>query len=125
MTDGITDSGVVFEKRLDKILFAPPNARRDYIKENINDMTLGFIEYVQNELKVMTDADSKVVLASVLQMIGQAKNEDLLGTDVSVLTQADGNLGDEYAKKTTLEGTSDIMNKNEQILAGTLHQNLC
>lgn len=79
LTDGIADSGVVFERRLDKILFAPPNARRDFIKQNAAEMTAGFVEYVQSELKQMADQDSKVVLASVLQMIGQVKNEDLLG----------------------------------------------
>eukprot|EP01038_Epipyxis_sp_PR26KG_P004842 gene4842-6787_t len=126
-TDGLSDSGIVFESRLDRILFKPPNQRRDYIKENINDMTLGFIEYVQKEMKSMTDIDSKVVLASVLQLIGQEKNEDLLGNSAVILSKADATLGDQFAttQSVLLESGSvsgakstSVADRNEQILAG-------
>lgn len=101
MTDGLQDAGVVFEKRLDKILFTPPNQRKTFIEENKLDMTLGFIEYVQNEMKNMSDMDSKVVMASILQMIGQMKETDLLGSSVSILKNADSSLGDQYATTTS------------------------
>lgn len=122
MTDGVSGADIVFEKRLDKILFAPPNIRRDFIKENMNDMTPGFIEYIQQELKATEDSDSKVVLASILQMIGQVKNQDLLGENVQVLTAADESLGDQFAKKKlSLEDDAvGLMNRNEQILAGLM-----
>jgi hypothetical protein len=99
LTDGMQDAGEVFERRLDKILFVPPAKRRAFIEENVADMTLGFIDYVQGELKGMADTDSKVVMASVLQMIGTAKQTDLLGGDASILEGADESLGEEYAKK--------------------------
>ena len=59
-TDGLVDSSVIFETRLDKILFAPPNQRKTYIQENLNDMTEGFVEYIQKELRSSPDTDSKV-----------------------------------------------------------------
>lgn len=61
-TDGLVDSALVFESRLDKILFAPPNQRKTYIEENINDMSVGFVEYIQRELRASADTDSKVIL---------------------------------------------------------------
>lgn len=59
-TDGLVDSAVVFESRLDKILFAPPNQRKTYIEENIDEMSVGFVEYIQRELRSSPDTDSKV-----------------------------------------------------------------
>jgi uncharacterized protein (DUF2267 family) len=124
MTDGLFDSGIVFENRLDKILFTAPNLRKALIEEKIDDMTDGFIEYVQKELKTTTDSDSKVVLASVLQMIGQFKNSDLLGKDVSVLKAADASLGDQFAKKPDIFLQKDVVgNRNEVILASLMFSN--
>lgn len=60
-TDGMgTDSSLIFERRLDKIIFTPPNQRRSYIAEHSEEMTPGFVEFVQNELKATADQDSKV-----------------------------------------------------------------
>ena len=64
-TDGLLDSAVVFESRLDKILFAPPNQRKTYIEENINEMSVGFVEYIQRELRASADTDSKVIHLSL------------------------------------------------------------
>lgn len=112
-TDGMSDSGVAYESRLDKILFTPPNARRDYITEKIEEMTAGFVGYVQKEMKSTTDTDSKVVLASILQLIGQVKNTDLLGNNAALLKNADASLGDQFAKNSTLlEGGSIADSKN-------------
>jgi hypothetical protein len=44
-----------------------------YIEENVNEMTDGFIAFVQKELKGSDDTDSKVVIASLLQLIGQVR----------------------------------------------------
>lgn len=59
-TDGLTDSEMVFESRLDKILFAPPNQRKQFIEENADLMTEGFVQYIQQELRASGDTDSKV-----------------------------------------------------------------
>jgi hypothetical protein len=107
-TDGLTDSGVVFENRLDKILFKAPNLRRGFIKENAVEMTDGFIDYVQKELKSNTDIDSKVVLASILQLIGQEKNVDLLGKNVEILKKADSSLGEQFESKSGLIESSSV-----------------
>lgn len=77
-SDGLLDSDLVYERRLDRILFASPQKRRDLITDTVDDMTTGFISYIQDELKAADDTDVKVVLASVLQLIGQVKNVDLL-----------------------------------------------
>lgn len=121
-TDGMgEDSGLVYERRLDKILFTSPRERRNYITEKADEMTMGFVEYVQKELQAMTDDDSKVVLASILQMIGQSKSSDFLGTNAELLSRADETLGDEFKKvKPDFQGASLIGNRNEQILAGLL-----
>lgn len=95
LTDGLLDSEEIFEERLDKILFAPPNQRKTYIQENLNDMTDGFVEYVQRELKSIPDTDSKVVLASVLQLIGQLKKVDVDESSLQgLLKKADATLGE-------------------------------
>jgi len=130
ITDGLVDSGVVFEKRLDKILFTPPNQRKIFIEENKADMTLGFIDYIQSEMRNMEDMDSKVVMASILQMIGQVKQTDLLGSNAAILKNADASLGEQYAQTssaladTTISpsllkgGGVPVAERNEQILAG-------
>jgi len=128
LTDGLVDSGVVFEKRLDKILFTPPNQRKIYIEENKADMTLGFIDYIQSEMKSMEDMDSKVVMASILQIIGQVKQTDLLGSNAAILKNADASLGEQYAQTSELADTTispnllkggvPVAERNEQILAG-------
>lgn len=127
MTDGLVDSGVVFEKRLDKILFTPPNQRKIFIEENKADMTLGFIDYIQSEMRNMEDTDSKVVMASILQMIGQLKQTDLLGSNAAILKNADASLGEQYAQTSALADTTispsllkgggvPVAERNEQVL---------
>jgi len=128
ITDGLVDSGVVFEKRLDKILFTPPNQRKIFIEENKADMTLGFIDYIQSEMRNMEDMDSKVVMASILQMIGQVKQTDLLGSNAAILKNADASLGEQYAQTssaladTTISpsllkgGGVPVAERNEQVL---------
>jgi hypothetical protein len=78
-SDGLDNSVSVFEERLNRILYTAPNQRLKYVKEKVNDMTPGFIEYVQSELRNEKSIESKVVYASILQMIGEAKGTDLLG----------------------------------------------
>lgn len=85
LNEGLADAGEVFEKRLNKILFTAPGKRKEYIESNKQDLSVGFIEYVQKELKATSDIDSKVVIASVLQMIGQAQDADLLGKEAYIL----------------------------------------
>jgi hypothetical protein len=88
-TDGLgADSDMIFEMRLDKLLFAPPNSRKTYITENIDDFSEGFVEYVQKELRTVVDTDSKVVLASCLQLIGQVKETNLLADGESEIGRA-------------------------------------
>lgn len=100
-TDGLGKDGeMIFEMRLDKLLFAPPNVRKKFIQDNLNDYTPGFIEYVQKELTAAPDTDSKVVLASVLQLIGQVKDTNLIQDgDSSLLSMADSSLGDQFAQE--------------------------
>jgi len=122
-SDGSSDSGILFEKRLDSILFTPPNQRKSIIEENIKDMTPGFIEYVQDELKTSPDKDSKVVLASILQLIGQVKNIDniLAADEAKILAKnADATLGDQFKKETTDVKDEIVGNPNDQILASLL-----
>ena len=97
LSDGLVDSEEVFEARLDKILFTSPNQRKAFIQENIAEMSLGMVEYVQREMKETSDTDSKVVFASILQLIGQAKGADLLGSLAGILSGADSSLGDQFA----------------------------
>jgi hypothetical protein len=68
-TDGLVDSTAVFETRLDKILFAPPNQRKNYIQETVADMTEGFVEYIQKELRSSADTESKVRISFYSQRI--------------------------------------------------------
>ena len=117
LSDGMVDSEEVFESRLDKILFTAPNQRKAFIQENIGEMSLGLVEYVQREMKDTTDSDSKVVLASILQLIGQAKGSDLLGNMAALLAGADSSLGDQFAAPTSVllgEGVK-VGDKNEQV----------
>lgn len=132
-TEGLVDSGIAFEKRLDAILFCAPNKRTELIKGPLlQDMTPGFITYVQDELKSTSDNDGKVVLASILQLIGQAKGGDYLGGAAAMLQLADASLGDQF-KKTEGEldfsgaggvvenkGKTSVGDRNEQILASLL-----
>ena len=129
LSDGMVDSEEVFESRLDKILFTAPNQRKAFIQENIGEMSLGLVEYVQREMKDTTDSDSKVVLASILQLIGQAKGSDLLGNMAALLAGADSSLGDQFAAPTSVllgegagmslsdakEAGMKVGDKNEQV----------
>jgi len=135
-TEGLTDSGVVFEKRLDSILFCAPNKRADLIKNQIsNDMTPAFIQYVQDELKLMQDIDGKVVLASILQLIGQVKGGDYLGGAAAILSMADASLGDQFKRADSeldMSGSGGVVenkggavvgDRNEQMLANLMFSN--
>lgn len=114
LSDGLSDSGEVFESRLDKILFTSPNQRKAFIQENIGDMTLGLVDYIQKEMKETTDGDSKVVFASILQLIGQAKGSDLLGNMAGILSGADSSLGDQFAAPSSaLVGDGNIADAKE------------
>ena len=131
-TEGLVDSGVTFEKRLDKILFCAPNKRTELIKgELAEDLSPAFIQYVQDELKNTQDTDGKVVLASILQLIGQNKGTDLLGGSAAILSLADASLGDQFKREEGalhLGGGGVVENKdkfgvgdrNEQMLASLL-----
>ena len=129
-TDGNAESGVAFEARLDKILFTAPNKRLELIKEELADeITEGFIGYVQDEMKESGDSDAKVVYASILKLIGEAKGTDFLGSSASVLAGADKSLGDQFAKPESFLASGDGLleaandktaigdDRNEQILA--------
>lgn len=123
LTDGLgADSEVVYERRLDRIIFTPPKERRSFIASIKDDLTPGFVEFIQREMANTPDQDSKVVLASVLQMIGQSTDTDFLGGNSNLLQLADESLGDEFAKASPLAGFSpeQLGDQNEQILAGLL-----
>ena len=120
-SDGSSDSGILFEKRLDSILFTPPNQRKILIEENVKDMTPGFIEYVQDELKTSPDKDSKVVLASILQLIGQVKNIDniLASDEANILARnADASLGDQFKKDIVVK--DEIVGNPNDVILGSL-----
>ena len=132
-TDGLGGSSAeVFEKRLDGILFIPPNQRKAHLEEIKEDLTLSFIEYVQIQMNEADDTDEKVVFATILKSIGEVKNDNLLGGASVLLQQADGSLGEEYAEKEedpNKDGASyqsqfqqemGIANRNEQILAALM-----
>ena len=136
-TEGLVDSGVVFEKRLDRILFCAPNKRTELIKnEMAEDLTPAFIQYVQDELKNTQDTDGKVVLASILQLMGQssAVGRDLLGGSAAILSLADATLGDQFKREESelqfsMAGMGGVVenkdkfgvgDRNEQILAALL-----
>lgn len=122
--EDVGDGAQQYEARLDKILFTAPNARKELIESNMEEMTQGFIEYIQTEMKSNIDTDSKVVYASILQLIGQTKGDDLLGKDASILSQADSSLGDQFkVESKLLEGgldTSKVGDRNERILAALM-----
>lgn len=114
LSDGLVDSKEVFESRLDKLLFTSPNQRKAFIQENIGEMSLGFVEYIQSEMKDTTDSDSKVVYASILQLIGAAKGSDLLGSLAGILSGADSSLGDQFAAPASiLLGDSSLADAKE------------
>jgi hypothetical protein len=119
-----SDGAEQYEARLDKILFTAPNARKAFIENNLDGMTPGFIEYIQKEMKSNADADSKVVYASILQLIGQTKGDDLLGNDAAILSQADASLGDQFKVESKLleDGlsTTKVGDRNERILAALM-----
>lgn len=123
-TDGMgKDSAAIFEMRLDKLLFAPPNARKEYIKDNAEEFTDGFIEFVQQEMRAAADTDSKVVLASCLQLIGQMKDRTLLATsETSMLTQADASLGDQFAKNSMTSESGLLLNADSVDIAKAMQQ---
>lgn len=102
-TDGLGDSDLVYEKKLDQLLFVAPQKRREAVQESLNEMTPGFISYIQSEIKKAEDSDVKVVLASLLQMIGQSKNEDYLSNSELKLPSS---LTD--SAKTSLDLTGNI-----------------
>eukprot|EP01035_Chromulina_nebulosa_P020381 gene20381-26450_t len=116
-SDGLVDSTLDFERRLDRILFVAPQKRRDLIDQNINDYTPGFISFLQEEIKKSSDSDSKVVLASILQMIGQVKNEDLLGGESAYLSKLISSIDPKPQSQELNSGVS-VQDTNEQILAG-------
>ena len=123
-TDGMGgDSGVVFENRLNQILFTAPNQRRLFIEENLENMTPGFVEYIQEELRTIADSDSKVVIASILKLLGEVKGADLLGGASAMLDFADASLGDDFKKEDRMaeliESTKgqNVGDRNERILA--------
>lgn len=133
MTDGLGgSSGEVFEKRLDGILFIPPNQRKAHLEDIVDDLTISFIEYVQKEMTDSDDTDTKVVIATILKLIGEVKSENVLGGASVLLSQADGSLGDEYAEKSQNDSNDPnsfqsqfqqemgITNRNEQILASLM-----
>ena len=130
VTEGLVDSDELFMSRLDKILFTAPNQRKAYIQDNVEDMSPAFVDYIQKELRSTKDSDNKVVYASLLLLIGQAKGSDLLGTDAELLSEADGSLGDQFKKVESdlLADGSDLReakqtkvgDRNEQILAGLM-----
>lgn len=123
-TDGLADSGIVFESRLDRILFTAPNNRRKYIEENKEEMTQAFIEYIQSEMKSMSDIDSKVVLASILQMIGEVQGTDYLGNEAIILSKADASLGEQFAKQSSfLEGGS--ISDAKAVATGDKNEQVC
>jgi hypothetical protein len=127
ISDGLADSEEVFESRLDRVLFTAPNQRKAFIKDNIEEMSLGFVEFVQKEMKTTDDGDSKVVFASILQLIGQVKGADLLGSFAGILAGADSSLGDQFAPVNSLlldgggnldeakEAGTKLGDKNEQV----------
>ena len=57
------------------------------------EITESFVDYIKSELKGNVDADSKVVYASILQLIGESKGTDLLGNQSYMLKAADASLG--------------------------------
>ena len=130
VSEGLIDSDELFASRLDKILFTAPNLRKAYIQNNVEDMSPAFIEYIQKELNSTKDSDNKVVYASLLLLIGQTKNTDLLGADAALLAQADGSLGEQFKKVESdllADGTDlqeakkmKVADRNEQILAGLM-----
>jgi len=128
LTDGMGQmSGVAFESRLDKILFAAPSKRKAFIESIADEITPGFVDYVQKELKETADQDSKVVLASILKFIGEVKKQDVVGGAAVLLNEADESLGEEFAKKNNanaeLVAELAVSNRNEQILAGLMFSN--
>eukprot|EP01041_Mallomonas_annulata_P004841 gene4841-9645_t len=119
LTDGLGENTeLVFDTRLDKILFTNPNKRSQWVTDNAAELTPGFIEYIKTELKNTPDRDSKVVLASVLQLIGQNKGQDLLGSDASLLVVEPEVSFLNEAKSGLSEAA--LMDRNEQILAGLM-----
>ena len=135
-TDGLAEAGISFEKRLDKILFCAPNKRGDLLKSEMkDDLSPAFIQYVQDELKGTSDTDGKVVLASILQLIGQTVGGDYLGGASAILSLADQSLGDQFKRGdgsldlfSTTGGVTEnkasfVGDRNEQILASLLFSN--
>jgi hypothetical protein len=98
LSDGMVNGELIFEERLDKILYTAPNKRLQYIEENISDMTDGFIAHIKKQMTNDKDIDNKVVFASILKLISQVKGYDLLGAEAVLLSQADSSLGDQFAK---------------------------
>ena len=114
-SEGLENPEEVFEKRLDTIVFTAPKYRKEYITEHLEEMSEGFICFVKDVLQKQEDLDSKVVLASILQLIGQAKNVDLLGQYSNLLNYADSTLGDEFGQKNEdFESSVLVGNRNEQ-----------
>ena len=129
-TDGLgQDSTMIFENRLNQILFTAPNQRKTFIEENLSDISDGFVQYTQETLMDTTDTDSKVVIASILKMIGEVKGVDLLGGAESMLQFADKSLGDDFDKTdVALEDAlaeaaakgNTVGDRNERILAALM-----
>ncbi len=126
-TDGVGgDSGLVFEHRFNDILFTAPSQRKAFIEANLAAITPGFIDYIRDNIKTTQDRSSKVVIASILKLIGEVKNNDFLGDATALLHEfkVDGALEDVSQESKDGGSGSGKMNKdgavgarNEHILA--------
>ena len=73
-TDGMgTDSEIIYEKRLDKIVYSNPGERKNVLEEMKGDLTLGFIQFIETELQNSNDIDIKIALSEILGTIELVK----------------------------------------------------
>lgn len=119
LSDGMgQDSDLLYERRLDKIVFANPSERSQVLKELQDDLSPGFISFLQSEMKSSKDLDVKVVIAEILHEISVMKGGEYLdSTDKKLLTKESGinHLHDVQEVSDQLQRLSKLGDRNEQV----------
>jgi hypothetical protein len=96
------------EQFLNEILRRPGQYRRQYVEENSDKVTDAFVAYVMDQSKVYDDMNSKVVVASILRILGEVKGADFFTeqSNMRELSVVDLDKDDE-AKPVLLEKRQD------------------
>lgn len=119
LSDGLgQDSELLYEKRLDNIVFANPAERKHVLQEMKEDLTVGFINFLQGELRSTKDLDVKVVIAEILHEISELQGGDYLDSSERALIAKGSESANSDAVRETannLQRLSKLGDRNDQV----------